>query len=119
MYKCSMVHSCDPAVFTFVARIHQVAVEFWWMFGSRGAPALPPASCACYSRRCACYSCSRAGQLANGCLGSHPAGFSPELAEKIERLFFSLDVMTMYQVVGSHGLDSAMVKSKAVHGCGE
>ena len=28
MYKCSIADSCDPAVFTFVAHIHQVAAEF-------------------------------------------------------------------------------------------
>jgi len=43
----------------------------------------------------------------------------PELAEKIERLFFSLVVMIVYPVVGSYGLSSAIVESKAVDGRGE
>ena len=45
--------------------------------------------------------------------------FSPELAEKIERLFFSLDIMTAFPVVGSYGLESEIVEWNAVDGCGE
>ena len=41
-----------------------------------------------------------------------PAGFSPELAEKIERLIFSLDIVTVFPVVGSYGRGNAIVESK-------
>src|SRR5258706_14999385 len=44
MYKCSMAHSCDPAVLTSFGHIHQIAVGFWPIFGSGGASAPRSAS---------------------------------------------------------------------------
>ena len=69
MYKCLITHSRDPTVFTLVPYISHMAVEFWRMFGSRGAPALS-------SVQYACSSLDNWLQSAWKVCHSHPAGFS-------------------------------------------
>ena len=40
MYRWSMTRSCGPVVLLSFGHTHQVAFEFWPIFGSRGASAL-------------------------------------------------------------------------------
>ena len=65
----------------------------------------------------------RTVQLAPWCLQGLPLPcngiLAPWIAEKIERRFCSLVVMTGYPVGGSYAIGSVIVGSKAVDGCGE